>query len=401
MPKRSNFGTEAVLNKIYPIIEHALDTRKNNWLRLISLFMQKRSAQLFDIAPCDRIFYTDEDRTELVSALNISFNEIRTYLKDTYYWNIGAFKPSQAKDEVTIICLCVVRYFALKKDQKNLELAMIYQAFSGKYYPSIHFGFFRTVAPSKYRHIMEYVVNHKLFAKYDLKAKGSVIGAIKSINATWAQAYAKQIKDFDDEDICYIIQQIHNRIKSFMKNIAALYYEAYENKEYISYDKDSLPEEGDTAAFHLSTNDSFKLQQVVERTMEKITTSQVDYSICKSCADSNVKVEEVRSIIETVLEDKEKIALIREYLTLMVASFMNETESREINSVRFIRYCVKPKPNTKDRHHIRIKEIIEGILDDVSIGYRKRKHREATKQSYHFALNMYIALMTVRANKNG
>ena len=398
MPKRNDFGTEAILKKIYPLVEQALNTRRMQWLRCMSSFMQKRSSSLFDIAPCDRIYYNDNDREELFTALNLSSNEVRTHLRDTYYWQIGAFKPSQAKDETTVVCLCIVRYFFLKNQPKDLELAMIYQAFSGKYYPSIHFGFFKMVAPSKYRHIMEYVVNHKLSNKFDLKSQGSVIGAIKSINNTWVTAYKQQMKNFDDEDICYIIQQLHNRIKSFMKNIANLYYEAYDQKEYISYDKDSLPEEGDSAAYHLTTNDSFRLQSYVENTLSKISTTQVDYAICKSCSDANVKTEEVRAILETILEEKKNMDLIREYLTICIAAYLSESTVKEINSVKFLIFVKKPKPNTKDEGMIRLKEITEKLLDDSSAGYRKRKHRVATKQSYHNALAIYLAMMAIKAN---
>ena len=122
MPKRSNFGTDAVLKKIYPLVEHALTNRKPQWMRAMSNFIQARSQSLFDIAPCDRIYYTDRDRDELFSSLNITVAEVRSHLKDTYYYDIAAFKPSQAKDEVTIIALCVIRYFLLKKDQKAQEL---------------------------------------------------------------------------------------------------------------------------------------------------------------------------------------------------------------------------------------------------------------------------------------
>ncbi len=399
MPKKSDFGTEAVLKKVYPLVERAMDTRKPQWMKVMSSFMAKRQTSLFDIAPCDRIYYNDNDREELFTALNLSMSEIRTYLRDTYYWSIEKFKPSAAKDEATIVCICMVRYFLLKNQPKELELALIYQAFSGKYYPSIHYGFFKMVAPAKYRHIMEYVVNHKLNQKFDLKSKGSVIGAIKSVNSTWVTAYAKQLKHFDDEDICYIIQQLHNRIKSFMKNIASLYYEAYENKEYITYDKDSLPEEGDNALYHLATNDSFRMNQYVERTMEKLNTSQIDYGTCKACADANVKTDEVKGILEAIMYNKENLKLIREYLTLTIAVYLSESPVKEINSVKFLFFCKKAKPNTKDPALIRLKEITEKLLDDNSVGYRKRKHRVATKQSYHNALAMYLAMMAIKANQ--
>ena len=112
------------------------------------------------------------------------------------------------------------------------------------------------------------------------------------------------LKDFDDEEVVYVIEQLYNRIKSFMKNIATLYYEAYKKREYIAYEKDQIPEEGSgDSAFNLATNDSFRLQQYVEKTMERINTSQVDYKTCSMCADANVKTEEVRSIFESILNN--------------------------------------------------------------------------------------------------
>lgn len=396
---RKNFNTDAVLKKIYPLVEKGLSTRMSNWKRCMSVFMQKRSAMLFDTMPCDRIYYNEDDATELFMALNIDPKTVELALHDTYYWNINPFKPASAKDPLTIIALCIVRYFMKKNNKKDLDLSMIYQSFSGKYYPSIHYGSFPTVAPSKYRHIMEYVVNHKLSQKFELKSSGSVIGAIKVTNETWINSYKKMIDHFDDEDITYIIQQLHNRIKSFMKNIASIYYAAYENKEYITYDKDSLPEEEGVGNFHLATNDSFKLQQYVERTMERINTSQVDYKICKMAADANVKTEEVRSIFESILNNRENIELIKEYITNMIATFMVQSEKKDVVSIAFYKFSTAVKPNTKDDALIRMKEIIETLLDDNSISYRKRKHRNATKSSYHKAFATYFAVTIINANK--
>lgn len=391
--------TQAILDDIYPKIEQSLKMNYNRWKHCMSDFIQKRSSMLFDIAPFDRIYYNDQDRDDLFAALNISRNEIKAALKGTYYANIDKFKPSSAKDETTIVVLCIVRYFLYKGNQKDLELAMIYQAFTGKYYPSIHYGFFRVAAPSKYRYVMEYVVNHMLSQKFDLKSKGSVIGAVKSINETWIKTYTKNIKNFVDEDITYVIQQLHNRIKSFMKNIAALYYEAYKDKQFITYDKDSLPEEGDSGLYHLSTNDSLRLNSYVENTMTLLNTTRVDVKLCKDASDANVSAEEIRNIIEAILSDKNQFKKIREFIELLIASFLLTSEVKEVNSIQFLQFCIKPKPNTKDENLLRTKDLIEEFLDDASISYRKRKHRNATKQSYHKAFNYYFCATIIKANK--
>ena len=402
MPKKKNFETSAILKEVYPIIEQAMNKNLMRWKKCMSSFMQKRSALLFDNMPCDRIYYNDTDRKELYDALGISPEVVKNGIRHTYYFPMSKFKPQAAKDDTTITVMCIVRYFLLKKDQKSLELAMIYQAFSGKYYPSIHYGMFPLASPSKYRHIMEYVVNHKLTQKYELKVTGSVIGVIKSIDDVWCKSYAYMLKSFDDEDITYMIQQLHNRIKSFLKNIAALYYEAYDNKEFITYDKDSLPEEeGSSTAYHLADNDSFRLQKYVENTMQKVNTSQVDYKICKMASDANVRVEEVRSIFEAILNDRDNIPIIKEFITNLIATYMRKSEgNKDVATISFFKYATQAKPNSKDPLILRMGEIIETVLNDVSVSYRKRKHRLATKASYQKMFYTYFAVMIINANKS-
>ena len=246
---------------------------------------------------------------------------------------------------------------------------------------------------------MEYVVNYKLSQKFDLKAKGSVIGAIKSINITWIKTYNKNLVSFEDEDITYVIQQLHNRIKSFMKNIANLYYEAYKSKEFITYDKDSLPEEGDAALYHLSTNDSLKLHGYVENTMTLINTTRVDVKTCMAASDGNVSGEEIRNIMEALFGDKNNMPKIKEYIELTIAYFLANSTVKEVNSFEFLKYYIKPKPNAKDKNILRAKEILEELLDDNSVSYRKRKHRNATKQSYHRAFNYYFCMVIIKANR--
>ena len=93
------------------MVEAGLKKNYNKWKHCMANFMQKRSAMLFDTMPCDRIYYYDDDANELLDAINVSKAEVETALHDTYYWNIEPFKPSSAKDPVTIVILCIVRYF--------------------------------------------------------------------------------------------------------------------------------------------------------------------------------------------------------------------------------------------------------------------------------------------------
>ena len=396
--KKSNYNTEAILKEIYPKVEQSLTKRLAQWKQCISKFVHDRSESLFDTMPVDRIYYHDSDRELLFNALDLDMKEINKSMKNTYYADVKKFNPQAAKDPTTIVALCIVRYFLLKKDPKNLDLAIIYLSFSGKFYPSIHSGSF-TFAPTKYRHIMEYVVNTRLTNKYELKRSGHVMGAIKSIATLWADSYKKEFIDFDDEDVTYVIQQLHNRIKSFMKNIATLYYEAYDNKEYITYDNDAIPEGESGGAYHLTDNDMFKLQKYTQKTMERINTSQVDYKLCKASADANVKTEEVKQIVESILNNRDNVKLVRELITSMIGSYMNQSTNKDVVSNAFLSYATRPKPNSKDETINRIKDIVMELLEDNSVRFRKRKSREATKQSYIKSLLTYFTLTIIFANK--
>jgi hypothetical protein len=213
--RRIKTNTESILKVLYPKVDKSLGKNTNKFKQAISKFINNRNAQLFDTCPCDRIYYGEDDEKDMLQALGISKQEISEAIQGTYYYPIASFNPRAAKDELTVLMLTVIRYFVRKKDQKNTELAMIYLAFSGKFYPSIHYMSFPKVQPSEYRHVMEYVLNNMLSNKFDLKTKGSVFGAIKSVGNTWLDSYDDMFKSYDDEDVVYLIQQLHNRIKSF------------------------------------------------------------------------------------------------------------------------------------------------------------------------------------------
>ncbi len=361
--------------------------------------------------------------------------------QETYYWNMN-FNPRAAKDEFTMTMMMVIRYFLLKNKQTDAEISTIYLAFSGKFYPSIHSQKFK-IPPEKYRHIMEYVLNNVLTQKYDLKREGSVFGAVRSICKTWLRTYTPKFKNPDDEDVADMIQQLHGRIKSFLGNIAAAYYDTYEKRDtYFAYASDS----NDQDSFRIADNDSLLAERCVENAMNWITTKQVDYklckwasdknvkvdeiksiiesiqedsdnliliremmqliiadyfsiSICKWASDKNVKVDEIKSIIESIQEDSDNLILIREMMQLIIADYFSISKTKDVTSYEFINKSIVAKPNSKNKYVIRQKEIIEYFLDENSPAYRKRKSRPDTKSSYYKSILTYYVLVINESNK--
>ena len=387
--------TYVAKQNIYPLVSKSLDKNTQKYKRNIQKFIEVRSKELYDIAPFTRLYFGANDINDFFKAIEISKNDIRDQLTKTYYWNMN-FNPAAAKDEFTMTMMMVIRYFIMKKDQKNAELSSIYLAFSGKFYPSLHYKYFKVVQPSEYRHVMEYVVNNMLTQKFDLKREGNLFGAIRSLCITWLNTYENIFKDPSDEDVADLIQQLHGRINSFMKNISKLYYEAYQNKDqYISYDSDEL--EGDD--FRLTDNDSLKAERFVENTMIYINTHAVDITLCRMASDSNVKVAEVKSIIESIQSDNANIPDIKELLRITISEYLSTTKDKSVTNYSFVAKSIAPKPNTKNKNIIRQKQIIENWLDENSPQYRKRKSRAATKSSYFKSVLTYYVLLANKANK--
>jgi hypothetical protein len=386
--------TKVAVNKIYPIIEKSLQKNTPAYKKNVQEFIKNRSNDLYDIVPVRRIPFGSEDIDSFFKAMKIDKNEITQCLSETYYWNMN-FNPRAAKDEFTMTMMMVIRYFLLKNKQTDAEISTIYLAFSGKFYPSIHSQKFK-IPPEKYRHIMEYVLNNVLTQKYDLKREGSVFGAVRSICKTWLRTYTPKFKNPDDEDVADMIQQLHGRIKSFLGNIAAAYYDTYEKRDsYFAYASDS----NDQDSFRIADNDSLLAERCVENAMNWITTKQVDYKLCKWASDKNVKVDEIKSIIESIQEDSDNLLLIREMMQLIIADYFSISKTKDVTSYEFINKSIVAKPNSKNKYVIRQKEIIEYFLDENSPAYRKRKSRPDTKSSYYKSILTYYVLVINESNK--
>lgn len=385
--------TTVAVKDIYPLVSTALEKRKTQYKKNIEEFIKVRAPQLYDTVPISRIPFLPDDIDKYFKAMGITSQQINKCLRNTYYWNMN-FNPRAAKDEFTMTQMMVIRYFVLKKDEKNAEISAIYLAFSGKFYPSIHSQKFK-YPPDKYRYVMEYILNNVMTNKYDLKREGSVFGAIRSICRTWLSTYEDKFKDPDDEDVADMIQQLHGRIKSFLGNIATLFYEAYEKKDQMfTYGSDSAEED----SYRIADNNSLLAERCVERAMNWVTSKGVDYRLCKMACDKNIKVDELSSIIESIQEDSANLPIIREFMQLLVVEFFNNSDSKDVTSYEFLAQCVIAKPNTKNKNIIRQKEIVENWLNENSPAYRKKKSR-ATRSSYCKAVLTYYTLVIMQSNK--
>ena len=390
-----NADTTAIKDKLYPLVEEAMKSSsiKNAYKSTINDFMSKRAEALYDTLPCDRIICSEIEMDNLFKAVKIPKEKVAEVIKETYYGNLDHFTPLAAKHEFTILQQCIIRYFVLEKQPKDAELAMLYLSFSGKFYPSLHYRSYPLVVPV--RHIMEYVVNNQLTNKFDLKTKGNVIGAVKSVGCTWLDAYKDKFKSYTDEDSRYLIQQLYSRIGSFIKNIATEYYKVYDNKDsYITYQSDSF----DADDFHLADSDTLRISKATEATINHINSYGVEYKLCSMCSNTDITPSECKAVIESIVNNKDNIITMKELISIMIALYY-ETGKNDLTDINFITFTIAPKPNAKQKEIVRLKTIIEEWLSESGTAYVRRRSRLATKNSYERAVKLYFALVIHNSNR--
>lgn len=386
-----------LIKKLYPVIEKALDKNDSKFRANIAKFINDRHDLLFDIAPYDRIYFNQTDVDNMFKSLGLKEQDITNIMKNCFFWEIP-YNPQCVKEPYVMTLMMCIRYYLIHSKQKNAELATIYLAFSGKFYASIHGLCFPTVPPSKYKSVMDYVVNNMLSGKFDLKKEGSVFGAVKSLCITWLNTYGdKLVKNPSDKDICDLVNQLRDRLKSFMKNIMELYMEAYENRNYLNYETDNL----DSDKFRLTDNDAAVAARITENTMNFLTSTTVSLDICNKCKDQNVKSVEIKDIMESILSDNNNLHDIRRVVNIFICDFMENYPGTRVGSIEFVSYSIKAKPNTKSDILLEQKQTILKWLDENSPQYRKRKSRKATAISYYRSISMYLVLVIHKvANKS-
>lgn len=388
MASYSKKDTNIIVSKLYPFIAKAMDKNGKKFKNNMSDWFNRKSSQLYEAAPYENILFSKSDTDTIFTSLGITEKEVDDIMQDCFYWNIP-YNPGAAKEPYIVVLMCIIKYYLKQGDRKNAELTGIYLAFSGKIYASVYTVIFPKVNPGKYRSVMDYAINNMMDMNFGIKKYGSMFEAIRNLVITWIDHNIDTFKrsDSDDDDFGKSIQDIRDRVRSFLYNINSIYMQAYENKAYLNYESDNL---SDGAEFHISDNDSLKATKYTEASVTYLTSNSVSLNICNKCADSNIKPTEIKGIMEMILYDKNNLPNIYRVVNIMICDFLRYNPTKSVGSVDFITHNIRMKPNTRDKYIIELKDIILSWLNQDA-NYRRRKSRAATANSYYKAILMYFA----------
>lgn len=376
--------TMVIPQKVYSVVAKAYEANKSAVKKAIGDFITSKYNFLYAIAPYDRIQFDKDCYDKFWKAIKLNEKDIDNIMKECFFYNIN-YNPRAAKAPFTAVVFCCIKHCIKTKDQNNAELLSVYLAFSGQFYASNHSGCWPYL-PNK--EVLEYVVNNKLSGKYDLKKYGNIFASIRNICLVWLDYYKKDIisDSLDDDSYGTIIQQLHDREKSFLKNIAKLYYDNKDN--YMNYVRNNMDEDN----FILKDNNSSLAEKYTAACVDFLTTRDVDYRHCGMVADENVKKDEIKSIMSSIFHNKNNIAELRELINIIITDFMRVYPDEPLTGIKFLTYGMAIKPNSKDKNIIREREIISKWLTENSVDYVRRKSRASTAISYYKSVLKMIIL---------
>lgn len=351
---------------------------------MIKNYVDSQNQVLSAAGPSRRLVMTDDFKKNFMSMLNVDVVQYRTVRSEA---KSASFHWSVFDVPMKIPNILAIRYFLNKKDEKSVKMVAVMSTLID--YVSQHSHFFPYVSQNTDK-IMEYVVG-TLSERFLLKQEGSLLGALVRLTESWLNKYRKAIMDGTDKGIFDAVTSLYQRIKEFLKEITDKFMEAHKSGNYLNAVQDNQDEDN----FFEADNVSFAIRRVADKVAFKLSTTPTNNQLVQLAAKmSSVSVSAMRNAtMKLVNEDP---TLINELTTLIVSNFLSNSSNNvsHIRSNKFIYHCKKmfQQSNTKEAGILRIKEIVDGLLEKYSVDYVKTE-RVATKVNFRNAMFLYFVFM--------
>lgn len=387
--ENNDYTTFVCREALYPIVKKALTKNHKILSNYIRNYIDRNNQTLFSPLLLPLIWKYDgyhggQDANALYLTCEVDSKFVAQCMQDS-----KQLKPSWMTYNKTWYWLMVniIKYFNEKKDQKNLELIILYLSFA--IYSTLHFKYFRGFVPNE--NIMKYTVNN-LNNRFDLKKNGSLIKVLLKISLGNHEKYKSYLeeKNFCDRYIIEYVMNLNTRLNNFIKEIKRQYENNKASGKYLNSDQEDYSEEN----FYETDNLSYKINQLADKVTTRIVTSGINYEIASNSAKmANVSVSNIKDAIDKIID--KHIEEIREFERLFFQQYLISSKYpiETINSIYFIYYIdrIYNKSNTSDHTIIRIKELLDIWLKANSRKYLETS-RAATLANYRKSIYYYFTL---------
>ena len=355
---------------------------------IVGSYVDKNIDKLSTAGPSKRSLFVDSDRNRIYDLTSIQPSSIVAVVRDTDYIKEG----TTPGNPFNIIMTLIIRYFKMKKMNKEMNAAILYLTLS--MYPSLHTKYFK-YEPNE--QIMAYTIQH-MSNKYKIKQSGTVLAALFDTTRVSDEHYSKELIHGNDKDIADYILSFKTRLNGFMKNICNEFMKQHTSKNYLNYEMDNEDEEN----YMQSDSNSYVITRHADSTILNLSVQGPNALIVKSSARLNdVSVNNLRTTLMAVCRDKKTNAEMRELVSNIIYLFLFDGShtKEDINSSKFLLFSMEiyKKANTTDKNILRIKEILDHWITIYS-GQYKKSNAVGTVNAFRKALYTFFVL-TIQRNK--
>lgn len=379
--------TTIIKDNLYPKVEEILKTPEGQrkFSNLVGSFINRNSSRLTTIGPMYLVPFTNIDKAYYYELFNVNETEIRGYINNITKQINGSSNWLFLKNN-PIYCLfyCVIRYFTITKDVKQLNNALIITSLA--FYPSIFDKYFKFETNPA---VMQYTIDN-LSKRFIIKKTNHIFGMLGySIQNSW-KFHEKDFYTANDGQVIRFIQRIRNDQNSLMKKIASNYYENHKKGLSVYTQVDQYD---DNIAVDVE-NDSNKVEQITNKIVLNMVTNGLDLKLCDFASNAaNISKLELRNYLTKIAIEK-NIKEMQNFVESILFIYMYDGKhtKEQIRSKEFLAFSIAlfKKTNSKDPNINNIKNTLDKWGTDSGI-YGKFQ-RLATRVDYTKAIYLYFIL---------
>lgn len=357
----------------------------------IDRYLANNTDKYFIIGPGERPIYSTDRMNEYIALCGLTREDVVSTLKSSK--NIGSNWVIM-NDPFNTANALATRHFAISKNAEYLKITQWYLIVS--LYPSLHYKYFKYGTNNA---CMQYTINN-LSDKYKIKQLKSLWATLTDSVSTAFQLHEKNIITGDDVAYVKYIQDVHTRMNSLLKNIAAEYYKNYESQRFLETEYENFDEE----SYHEAESNSYDIERITNNVVVHLVTHGADMKLVElSAKSSNVSINDMRTYTNALInsDHRQDIRTVVESI-LFLFLFNDDGERHSVDQVRtneFMLYCLKiyKRSNTTNKNIIKIKAILDKWIDEI--GVKKTTSRQATILSYKKALYTFCVLSIEKYGK--
>lgn len=362
------------------------------FIRNFSKFVDRQHEALYSNNPGNRIFMTDtKDRDWCYEMVNIQPEYIKGLIKKCDVFNS---KWRVLSNPFNVLMTFFVKKGVESKDKQFTNCSLMYLTIS--LYSSLQFKYYN-YPPNE--NCMEYTINN-LSNKFLMKKYGILYKVLEHTAITCHEKYVKGLLAGEDIDIKDYIMNLRTRLNNFIKQISSEYYRNLENKKYLNREEDNL----DAENFHATDNLSLEINKMVENTVNKFLSGDINPAIVRSIAKfvdiSKVTLGQALNNIKDKETDKVK-TLITDIIIISIKEGNISLSTIKMNFKKFLEVSLRTysKSNLRDENILEMKKILDEFMMKHCDKYSDAEKRVATKISYRKAVYMYFVFIIHAYNK--